>query len=96
VVQGSQKLRFPLKTSQTLPIGSYSGREDFEGDIPPQFRVVSPIDFAHAARPDLLQDRIVRDSAADEVKRWDCHFILREKIPLVRSPRSSSISRLHK
>jgi hypothetical protein len=62
VVEGGDGPRFLLEPPQPLRVRPHLGRQDLDGDVPPEPRVPRPVHLAHPPRPDQLQD-LVRPEA---------------------------------
>src|SRR5580698_3801503 len=65
MVQCGRSLRLSLKTRQRVRIACESRWEKFQRDESLEARVFCFVDHAHSASADLLDDAVVRDSAAD-------------------------------
>src|ERR1700692_3191987 len=56
MIQRGKHFRFALKTGESFGIVCEGSRQNFDGYVAPEFRVVRLIHFAHAARADLRED----------------------------------------
>ena len=65
MVERREDLRFALEPGQAIRIGGESFRQDLQGDIAVELRVVRPLHFAHAAFANLGGDLVVAESGAD-------------------------------
>jgi hypothetical protein len=65
MVQGRGRLRFPLKSRQHLRVRGHIVGQEFQGDEPPQARILRLVDDSHAAAAEHLYDAIVGDGFAD-------------------------------
>ena len=45
------------------------GRQELEGDLALELRILSAVQYPHAAPADLLDDMVMRDGATDHVVR---------------------------
>ena len=61
VIQRSQQMTFALEASHALGVGGDLGPEDLDRDLAVQARVVGPIDHAHPALADLLDDPVMAE-----------------------------------
>jgi hypothetical protein len=67
MVQLGNGLGFSFEAGQTINILSHSLMQHLDCHIPIQPLVVRPVDLAHPALADLLDDAIVPEGATDEV-----------------------------
>ena len=59
MIQRGQQPRLALKTGEPFGIFCEGLRKDFDRHIALQLRVMGPINFAHAARADAREDRVL-------------------------------------
>ena len=66
MVHRSQRARFSLEALEALLAGRQIGREDLQGDLPPELGVLGEVDLAHAALAELGGYLEVRQCPADQ------------------------------
>ena len=62
VIQRGEHLGLSLKPLQALFVLSELVREDLDRDLPPKLRVLRPVDLAHPALADGLENLVVGES----------------------------------
>jgi hypothetical protein len=70
MIQRSQHLRFALESSDTLWIGDEMFRQDLDGDVAPQTRVVGTINLTHAPGANCRQDFIRTQTGSVGQLQW--------------------------
>src|SRR5215831_9171136 len=68
VVQRGGGLGFSLKTRQCLRVFGYIVREELEGDKSTELHVLRLINHTHPTTTQLLDDAVVRDGLADQMR----------------------------
>ena len=63
-------LALPVRTFQTARLACYFGGEHLNRDVTSKARVARPIDFAHPARANGVDDLIRAEAGADGEGRW--------------------------
>ena len=66
MIERRKHTRFALEARQAVGVGAEAVRQDFDGDVTAEARVVRPIDLAHPARPDPLLQLIDTESPTRE------------------------------
>ena len=66
MIQRGRRLRLALEPFKRGLVGRRILRKEFQGNLAPELGVLRAVDHAHATAAQLLDDAIVRDSAADE------------------------------
>jgi hypothetical protein len=64
VVQAGENLRHALETRQPLPVFGKSFRQDFDGDVAPETRVMRSVDLAHTPRTEFLENSVMGNRRA--------------------------------
>jgi len=65
VVERGRGFRFAQETFATIFVTDEIGCEEFQGDGPVEFGVLSPIHHSHSTLTQLFGDSVMRDSLAD-------------------------------
>src|SRR5437667_177335 len=71
MTESSKSSSLALETSQAVRITGEQGRQDLEGDIAAELRIVRGIHFAHSARAEHRSDFVRAETPANE--RGGCH-----------------------
>jgi hypothetical protein len=58
VIEGGEHLRLTLESRQSIRLARHAFWESLDGDVAMQLGVAGPIDFAHSAFAQLVQDPI--------------------------------------
>jgi len=80
MVQRREYLRLSLESSQSFGVLGELLGEHFDRDIPPELQVLRPVNFAHSAFADELEDLVVCEFATS-FNRHDS--ALGETLPLL-------------
>ena len=76
MVECGSGLRFTLESFQGLSVFRKSFRQEFQGDSALELGVLGPVDDAHAAATQLLQDAIVRNGLTNHARNQPLGAIL--------------------
>jgi hypothetical protein len=61
MIQGRSGAGFPLKALNRLPVAGVLFRKEFQGHAAPEPHILSPVDYAHPATAQLLQNAVMRN-----------------------------------
>ena len=68
VVQGRGRPRLAPEPRQRFGVFGHLIRQELERHMPTQGQILGPVDDAHAATPELLEDLVVGDGGTDHRK----------------------------